>query len=340
MRRREFIAGLGSAAAWPLVARAQQSERMRRIGVLRAAAESDPDSKVRAATVREALQQLGWIEGRNLSIEWRWAADDADLLRSYAAELVKLGLDAILTEGPGLRPLQQITRTIPIVFAGGADPVDAGLVESLARPRGNITGFAGVESGQNTKFLELLKEIVPGITRVAILGDLTQPDTRVGVLGNPTQPDGSGNRGSIQGVIAALRVEVRLIDTRDADAIERGVSAFARDPNGGLIVPPSGFATLHRESIIKVAARYRLPAVYPDRIFAADGGLVSYGSNPLERLRSAAGYIDRIFRGEKPADLPVQLPIKYETVLNLKTAKALGIEVPTSVLLRADEVIE
>ena len=192
MRRRNFIAGLG-AAAWPVVARAQQSERMRRIGVLRAAAESDPDSKVRAATVREALQQLGWIEGRNLRIEWRWAGDDADLLRSYAAELVKLGLDAILTEGPGLRPLQQITRTIPIVFAGGADPVDAGLVESLARPRGNITGFAGVESGQNTKFLELLKEIVPGITRVAILGDLTQPDTRVGVLGNPTQPDGSGN---------------------------------------------------------------------------------------------------------------------------------------------------
>jgi len=249
-------------------------------------------------------------------------------------------LDAILTEGPGLRPLQQITRTIPIVFAGGADPVGAGLVESLARPRGNITGFAGVESGQNTKFLELLKEIVPGITRVAILGDLTQPDTRVGVLGNPTQPDGSGNRGSIQGVIAALRVEVRLIDTREADAIERGVTAFARDPNGGLIVPPSGFATLHRESIIKVAARYRLPAVYPDRIFAADGGLVSYGSNALERLRSAAGYIDRILKGEKPADLPVQLPIKYETVLNLKTAKALGIEVPTSVLLRADEVIE
>jgi putative ABC transport system substrate-binding protein len=330
MRRRDFIALLGGAAAsWPLAVRAQQPARMRRIGVLWPYPETDPEGQLRMAALRQGLQELGWTEGRNLRIDYRWGgADYRDSMRRNAAELVALAPDVIVAGTGGIvRELQRASRTVPIVFPGANDPVGAGLVESLARPGGNATGFASIEYSMGGKFLELLKEIAPRVTRAAVIRDL-------GSAG------GIGFLGAIQTAAVSLRVEVRPLDVRDDDVIERGVMAFAREPNGGLVVLPSALVQIHRELIITLAARHRLPAIYPGRAYAAGGGLISYGAVFTDVNRRAAGYVDRILKGEKPADLPVQMPTRYETVLNLKTAKTLGLEVPTSVLLRADEVIE
>jgi putative ABC transport system substrate-binding protein len=327
MIRREFITLLGGAAVvWPVVGRAQQP---RRIGVLMASPETDPAGQSDIAALRQGLQELGWTEGRNLRIDYRWGgADYRDSIRRSAAELVALAPDVIVADTGGIvRALQQASRTVPIVFPGANDPVSAGLVESLARPGGNATGFATIEYSMGGKYLELLKEIAPRVTRAAVIRD-------------PGAAGGIGFMGAIQTAAVSLRVEVRPLDVRDDDAIERGFMAFAREPNGGLVVLPTVLAAVHRDLIIKLAVRYRLPAVYPNRYFVTGGGLVSYGPVNTDKYRRAAGYVDRILRGEKPADLPVQMPTRYETALNLKTAKALGLEVPTSVLLRADEVIE
>ena len=317
--RREFITLLGgAAAAWPLAARAQQGERVRRIGVLMNVAADDPEAQARNAAFLQGLQELGWTVGRNVRIDYRWAAGDADRLRRYAAELVALAPDVVLASGTStVGPLQQATRTVPIVFAGVADPVGAGFVDSLARPGGNATGFISFEYGLSGKWLELLKEIAPGVTRVAVLRDSA-------ISG------GTGQFGAIQSVAPSLGVEVIPINVRDAGEIERAVAAFARAPNGGLIVTASGLAIVHRELIVMLAARHKLPAVYYYRFFVTDGGLVSYGPDPHDQYRRAAGYVDRILKGEKPADLPVQAPTKYELVINLKTAKALGLDVPAT----------
>jgi putative ABC transport system substrate-binding protein len=329
MRRREFIRFLGGAAAgWPLTVRAQQPERMRRIGVLMFPLVDDPVGQSDKATLQQALRELGWTEGRNLTIDYRWGGGDAEQNRKYAAELVAFAPDVIVAgNGGAARALRQASPTVPIVFAGAPDPVGAGLVESLARPGGNTTGFSGPEYVTNGKLLELLKEIAPRVTRAAVIRD-------------PAGPVGTGALGAIQAAAALIGMEVRPIGSGDPASIERGVAAFASSPNGGLIVPGSAFAAIHSELIIKLAGRYRLPAVYAFRDFVTSGGLISYGPVFTDRYRRVAGYVDRILRGEKPADLPVQAPTKYETVLNLKTAKALGIEVPTSILVRADEVIE
>jgi putative ABC transport system substrate-binding protein len=333
MRRREFIAGLGGAAAasaaiWPLAARAQQADRMRRIGVLMASPEN-PVGQSDIVALRQGLRELGWTEGRNLRIDTRWGgADFRDSMRRNAAELVALAPDAIVAGTGGIvRELQQASRAVPIVFPRANDPVGAGLVESLARPGGNATGFASIEYSMGGKFLELLKEVAPRVTRAAVIRD-------------PGAAGGIGFLGAIQTAAVSLRMEVRPVDVRDDDAIERGIMGFAREPDGGLVVLPSALVGIHRDLIIKLAARYRLPAVYAGRDYAAGGGLISYNAILADAYRRAAGYVDRILKGEKPADLPVQMPTRYETVLNLKTAKALGLEVPTSVLLRADEVIE
>ena len=327
MKRREFITLLGSAAAgWPLAARAQ--ERVRRIGVLLPATANDPEYQSRITAFVQGLAQLGWTEGGNLRIDTRWGAGNADDIRKYAAELVALAPDVILTTGDStLRPLLLATRTVPIVFAIVPDPVGAGLVDSLARPGGNATGFTNFEYGMGGKWLELLKQVAPGVTRAAVLRD---PDT----------PGGTGQFGAIQSVAPSLGVEVSPINVRDAPEIERAVTAFARAPNGGLIVTGSGLAIVHRDLIIALAARHKLPAVYFQRLFVTGGGLISYGPDFVDQYRRAAGYVDRILKGEKPADLPVQAPTKYELAINLKTAKALGLEIPQSVLARADEVIE
>jgi putative tryptophan/tyrosine transport system substrate-binding protein len=327
--RRKFLATVGGAAvAWPLAARAQQAERMRRIGVLMNLAADDAEGQARLAAFLQGLQQLGWTDGRNLRTDTRWGGGDADRFRRYAAELVALAPDVILAAGsPVVTALQQATRSVPIVFALVNDPVGSGYVASLGRPGGNTTGFAGTEFGISGKWLELLKEIAPRTTRVAVLRD-------------PTAALGIGQFAAIQSVAPSFRVELSPIDVRDAGEIERDITAFARSSNGGLIVPAGPLATLHRELIITLAARHRLLAVYPSRYFATGGGLISYGPNSLDPFRHAAGYVDRIFKGEKPADLPVQAPIKYELVINLKTAKALGLEVPPTLLARADEVIE
>jgi putative ABC transport system substrate-binding protein len=327
--RREFIATLGSAAAaWPLAARAQQPERMRRVGVLLPTAADDPLSMPRIAAFLQGLQQLGWTDGRNVRIDYRWGTGDPDRYRRYAAELVALAPDAILAgSGATMPALLQATRTVPMVFVLVVDPVGAGYVASLARPGGNATGFTMFEYGTSGKWLELLKQIAPGVTYAAALRD-------------SANPAGIGQFAAMQGVAPSLGVELRPFDVRDAGEIERAVATFARSSNGGLIVTASALAAIHRELIIALAARHRLPAVYPFRFFVSGGGLISYGPDLVDQFRHAAGYVDRILKGEKAADLPVQAPTKYELVINLKTANALGLTVPPTLLARADEVIE
>jgi ABC-type uncharacterized transport system substrate-binding protein len=327
MKRREFITLLGGAAAWPLAASAQQRERMRRIAVLSGLAADDQDNKVRLAAFQQRLQQLGWTDGHNVRIDYRFAAANAENYRRYAAELVALAPDVILAPGASLVPMLQATRTIPIVFAFVTDPVGSGLVESLSRPGGNATGFLQFEYDLSAKWLELLKEIAPGVTRAAVLRD-------------PTTTAGIGQFAVIQSVARSVGVEVSPLNLRDADETERAVTAFARSSNGGLIVTASSLAGVQRNLIVELAARHRLPAVYSGRLFVASGGLVSFGPDTTEQFRHAAGYVDRILKGEKPADLPVQAPTKYQLLINLKTAKVLGLEVPATLLVRADEVIE
>jgi putative ABC transport system substrate-binding protein len=329
MRRREFITLLGGAAlGWPLAVRAQQGERMRRIGVLFGAGADDPISQTFYAALQQGLQQLDWTDGRNVHIDPRFAAGKAADVRKYAAELVALAPDVIVALGPTVGPLLQETRSVPIVFTIVADPVGSGFVGSLSRPAGNATGFMQFEYSLTGKWLELLKEIAPGLTRAAVLWD-------------PTVPAGIGQFAVIQSVAPSVGVEVSPVDIGgDAAEIERAVAAFARAANGGLILTSSVLASVRRELIITLAARHKLPSVYFERYFVADGGLISYGPNFVDQFRRAAGYVDRILKGEKPGDLPVQAPIKYELVVNLKTAKALGLTIPPTVLSRADEVIE
>jgi putative ABC transport system substrate-binding protein len=329
MRRREFITLLGGAAAWPLAARAQQGERVRRIGwLIGGSAADDPDLKANAAEFQQKLQQSGWTTGRNLRIDYRFGLGNADNTRKHAAELATLAPDIILAAGTStMAPLLQATRSVPIVFVNVADPVGAGFIDSLARPGGNATGFVNFEYNLSGKWLELLKEIAPNVTRVAVLRD-------------PAITAGIGQFTIIQAVAPSLGMEVISVNVRDATEIERAVTAFARSQNGGLIATSSALTLVHRDLIFKLAARHRLPAVYSRRRFATDGGLLSYGSDFADQYRGAASYVDRIFKGEKPADLPVQVPTRYELVINLKTAKALGIVIPPSVLARADEVIE
>jgi putative tryptophan/tyrosine transport system substrate-binding protein len=330
MRRRAFITLLGgAAAAWPLAARAQQAERMRRIGVLMALAADDPDAQMRIGAFLQALPQLGWTVGRNVQIDMRWATTETDSLRKHAAELAALAPD-VLVAGSGtatIAPLLQATRTVPIVFTVAVDPVGAGFVASLARPGGNATGFTTFEYGLSGKWLELLKEIAPHVTRAAILRD-------------PTIASGIGQFAAIQAVAPSLGIELVAVDVREVNEIDGALTAFARSRNGGMIVTPSPAASHHSNRIVALAARHRLPAIYGWRFYAAVGGLVAYGADLLDQYRRAAGYVDRILKGEKPADLPVQAPTKYELVVNLKTAKALGLDLPTSILSRADEVIE
>jgi len=318
----------GAAAAWPLAARAQQGERMRRVGVLIPGASDDPISQARLAAFLEGLQQLGWVDGRNVHIDTRLGASDADLLRKHAGELVALGPDVVMAySSNAVPPLLQLTRAVPIVFAVVADPVGAGYVESLARPGGNITGFTGYEFAMSGKWLELLKEVAPRVTRAAILRD-------------PAVAAGPAEFAAIQAVAPSLGVELRPVDVRDAGEIQRTITAFAQGANGGLIVTGSVWASLHRKLIIALAAQHKLPAVYNTGYYATDGGLIGYGPDYSDLCRRAAGYVDRILKGEKPADLPVQAPTKYELTINLKTARALGLDVPATLLARADEVIE
>jgi putative tryptophan/tyrosine transport system substrate-binding protein len=329
MKRRDFITLLGGAAvAWPLVARGQQPGGKRRLGVLMATTADDPESRKRLFALLQGLQQLGWVEGRNLRVDIRWAAGNADDTRKYAAELIALAPDIILAAGSlAAGPLLQATRTIPIVFTHVPDPVGAGFIDSMARPGGNATGFTSFDYGLSVKWLELLKEIAPQVTRV-------------GVIRDPNFTAGIGQWGAIQGAAPAAGVEVVPVNVRDVAEIERAVAAFARLGNGGLIVTASGLAVVHRDLIIALAARHKLPAVFWQRFFVADGGLISYGDDVIEHYRLAAGYIDRILKGEKPGDLPVQLSTRLELEINLKTAKALGLDMPATVLARADEVIE
>jgi len=329
MKRREFITLFGgAAAAWPLAAHAQQTERMRRIGVLMNVAADDPEAQARNVAFLQGLHELGWTEGRNVRIDYRWAAGDADRLRRYAAELVALAPDVVLASGTStVGPLQRASGTVPIVFAGVADPVGAGFVNSMARPGSNATGFISFEYVLSGKWLELLKQIAPGVTRVAVLRD-------------PEISGGTGQFGAIQSVAPSFGVELSPINVRDAGEIERAIAAFARSSNGGLILTASGLAFVHRDLIIALAARHKLPTIYYYRIFVSAGGLVSYGPDPHNQYRLAASYVDRILKGEKPADLPVQAPTKLELAINLTTAKALGLTVPPTLLARADEVIE
>ena len=328
--RREFITLLGGAAAsWPLAAGAQQTDdRKRRIGVLLPASENDPEFHARMTAFQQALQELGWTFGRNVQLDIRWATPAATKIRQQAAELIALVPDVILTTGGStMAVLQQATRTLPIVFVQVPDPVGAGFVESLARPGGNATGFTQYEYGVGAKLLELLKQISPAVTRAVVLRD-------------PASPDGIGQFAAIQAVGPLLGVELRPIGVREPAEIEHAIAAIAREPGGGLIVTASGFAILHRELIIAMAAQHRLPAVYPYRFMVSDGGLISFGASSIDPYRHAAGYVDRILKGAKPADLLVQAPTKYELVINAKTAKALGIDVPATLIARADEVIE
>jgi putative ABC transport system substrate-binding protein len=326
--RREFVVTLGgAAAAWPLTVRAQQPERMQRVGVLMNMAADDPEASARVTAFAQGLQQSGWTVGHNVRIDYRWGAFDAGSGR-YAAELLALAPDVIVSVGSwAMRALQQATRTVPIVFVNLADPVGAGWVDSLARPGGNATGFIVFEYVISAKWLELLKDIAPQLKRVAVL---RESDIATGI----------GQLAVIQAAAPSFGVEVRPVGVRDADEIERAVTAFARSSNGGLIVTGSPLTALHRKLIIALVARHRLPAVYPFRYFPTSGGLISYGPNTIDPFRRAAGYVDRILKGEKPADLPVQAPTKYELVINLKTAKALGLQIPDKLLALADEVIE
>jgi putative tryptophan/tyrosine transport system substrate-binding protein len=301
---------------------------MRRIGVLMAIAADDPEAQARLTAFVQGLQRLGWTVGQNVRIDYRWGGSNADDIRKYAAELVALAPDVILAHSSAsVAPLLLATRTVPLVFTIVADPVGAGFVESLARPGGNATGFTNFEYSIAGKWLELLKEIAPGVTRAAVLRE-------------SALAAGPGQLGAIQALAQSLGIELRPIDVRDAGEIERVIAAFARDSNGGLIVTGSPAAAVHRGLIVALAARHRLPAVYNSRFYATGGGLISYGPDFVDQFRHAAGYVDRILKGEKPADLPVQAPTRYELVINLKTAKALGLEIPSSVLARADEVIE
>src|SRR5215472_4558511 len=330
LSRRQVITLLlgSSVAVWPLAARAQRADQMRRIGVLMPFAEDHPVGQARLAAFVQGLQQLGWTDGRNVRIDYRWSAGDADRLRKLAMELIALGPDIVMAfTSAAVTPLRQVTSTVPIVFAVVADPVGAGYVESLAHPGGNVTGFAAQEYAVSGKAMELLKEIVPRVTRVAVLRD-----TAIAA--------GPGQFGALQAVAPSFGVELRPFDLHNPDEIEHGIAAFAKGSNNGLIVTGSPSATLHRNLIITLAARHKLPAVYYERSYVPAGGLISYGSDYLDQCRRAAGYVDRILKGEKPADLPVQAPTKYELVINLKTAKALGLEIPPTLLARADGVIE
>ena len=328
MNRRTFIMLIGGAAMWPRAARAQQREKMRRVGVLMNLAADDTEGSARVTALAQGLQELGWRDGRDVRIDYRWAAADAPSFHRHAQELLTLAPDVIIASAtPSVVALQQATRTVPIVFVGVADPVGAGLVESLAHPGGNTTGFSIFEYSISGKWLELLKEIAPRVRRAAVIRDhlLTSGTAQFGV---------------IQSVAHALGAELTPVAARSADEIERGLSTFAREPDGGVIVTGSPLTAVHRNLIIMLAARHRLPAVYPFRYFATGGGLISYGPDVADQYRRAAGYVDRILKGEKPAELPVQAPTKFETIINLKTAKALGLDVPTTLLARADEVIE
>jgi len=329
VRRREFITLLGgAAAAWPLAAHGQQPERIRRVGVLMNLTADDPEAPGRVAAFAQGLGELGWTIGRNVRIDYRWGANDPDRGRRYADELIALAPDTILASGIlSATPLQRITRTLPIVFVNVTDPVGAGLVASLARPGGNATGFMLFEYSLSGKWLELLKELAPRVARAGILRD-------------SNSPGGIGQYAAIQAVAPSIGLEANPIEVRDANEIERAIAAFAGSANGGLIVTSSALAVAHRKLIVALAARHRLPAVYAFRYYATSGGLISYGPDTTDPFRRAAGYIDRILKGEKPADLPVQLPTKYELVINLKTANALGLDVPATLLARADEVIE
>jgi putative ABC transport system substrate-binding protein len=328
MKRRTFIALLGGAAAWPLSVRAQQGDSVRRIGLLITNAATDPEAQARVSAFREALAQLGWAEGRNLRIETRWAAGGPAHTRESAAELIALAPEVILTSGAsGAGPLLQATRSIPVVFVIVPDPVGAGFVDSLARPGSNATGFLMFEYGLSGKWLELLKSIAPGVKRV-------------GVLRDPAITAGIGQWSAIQTAAPSIGVDVMPLNLRDAAEIERSIAELARVPNGGLIVTGSALSFTHRKQIAALAAQHRLPAVYWDRAPVLSGGLASYGAELRDQYRRAAGYVDRVLRGEKPAELPVQAPVKYELVVNLKAAKGLGLEIPSSVLARADEVIE
>jgi putative tryptophan/tyrosine transport system substrate-binding protein len=329
MRRREFILALGGvAAAWPRAARAQQPERVRRIGVLMNVAAADPEGQAQVAAFLQALRQLGWDEGRNVRIDTRWGENNVERDRRYATELLAFAPDVILASGSlSVAALRHVTHTSPIVFAGVSDPVGAGFVDTLARPGGNVTGFMIFEYSVSGKWLELLKEIAPRIMRAAVLRD-------------SANPAGIAQFGAIQAAAQSLGVALRPVDIHDAGEIERSIASFARAANGGLIVTPGASVSAHHDLIVMLAARYKLPAVYSSRPMVIGGGLICYGPDIADQFRQAAGYVDRILKGEKPADLPVQAPIKYELVINLKTAKALGLDVPATLLARADEVIE
>jgi putative tryptophan/tyrosine transport system substrate-binding protein len=328
VKRRAFITIIGGAAAWPIAARAQQRERMRRIGVLMAFASDDPEGQARLAAFAQGLQQSGWTVGQNVRVDYRWSGGNADNIRKYAAELVALAPDVILAHSSqAVAPLLQATRTVPIVFTSVSDPVGAGYVDSLARPGGNATGFLLWEYSIAAKWLELLKEIAPRVTRAAVLRESA-------IAAGPAL------FGVIQAAAPSLGVESRPVDVRDAGEIERAITAFAQGANGGLIVTGSVLAAVHRDLIVTLAARHKLPAVYFGRHFVTGDGLISYGPDFVDQFRRAASYVDRVLKGEKPGDLPVQAPVKYELVLNLKTAKALGLEMPQTLLARADEVIE
>jgi putative ABC transport system substrate-binding protein len=328
MKRRDFMAMLGSAAAWPIAARAQQPEGIRRIGILLPVAADNPEFQARAGAFLQALELLGWTIGRNVRIDTRWAGADTADIRRHATELAMLAPDVILAHGnQAVAPLLQATRTVPIVYPVAGDPVGAGYADSLARPGGNATGFMTTEFSMGAKWLELLKQIAPSVTRTSVLRDATQGA-------------GTSQFAAIQTAAPPLRMEVTPVNVREAGEIERAIAAFAHTPNGGMIVLAGGGVQIHRGLIITLAARHKLPAVYVERSFVAAGGLISYGANQIDQYRRAAGYVDRILKGEKPADLPVQSPTKYELVINLKTAKALALTVPPSLLAIADEVIE
>jgi putative ABC transport system substrate-binding protein len=325
MRRREFITLAGGMAVWPLAARAQQSEQMRRIGVLMNTRLDEPEGQARIAALVQGLQKLGWTDGRNVRFEIRWAAENADLYHRYAAELLTSDV-VVASATPSVAALQQVTRSVPIVFATVIDPVGAGFVDSLARPGGNTTGFTAFEYSISGKWLELLKEVAPTVTRVAVIRD--------------TSVAGIGQFAAIQAIAPSLGVELSPIAVRDAGEIEQAVAAFSRSTRGGLIVTASSFVVPHRDLIFALTTRYGLPAVYPFPFYATDGGLASYGPDLVDSFTRTAGYVDRILKGEKPADLPVQAPTTYKLVINVKTAKALGLSIPPSLLARADEVIE
>ena len=328
MQRRDFISFVGGAvAAWPVAVRAQQPERVRQIAMLNALGSDDTEAQARIAVFKQSLQQLGWVVGQNLKIEIRQIGADVDRLRSNAVELVALAPDVIVTIGSvAIAPLQQATRTIPIVFVNASDPVGAGFVQSMAHPGGNITGFSNFEYSMSGKWAELLKQIAPNVTRALVVRD-------------PSSAAGIGQFAVIRSVAQSLGVELTPVDVRDNDEIEQRAAAFASSSNGGMIVTAGGTGA-RRRLIISLASRYKLPSVYPYRYYAVDGGLVTYGPNTLDPVRRAAGYVDRILKGERPADMPVQAPTTYDLIINLKTAKTLGLAIPQSLLARADEVIE